>query len=146
MKLKAQIKEASEFIKYIDAIGFDEYKKLFKFSDNDYIGIETWKERDIIKHRKYFALMNCTLNHLPENTFLNDLEILRKTVQICIGNCDIAFNMEGEKQLQAKSISFKGMDQVEFDELYTKSLNYIVSVPLKNISYKDFERDILNFY
>jgi len=146
MKLFARIKNAEGFIKELEALGYDEHKKLFKFKDNDYLEIITWKERDIVKHRKYFALMNCTLYHLPENTFLSDLTVLRKTVQICIGNCDIAFNMKGEKQLQARSISFKGMDQVEFDELYTKSLNYIVSVPLKNISYKDFERDILNFY
>jgi hypothetical protein len=146
MKLIARIKEAKEFIKQLEPIGFDEYKKLFKFSDNDYIEILTWKERDIRKHKKYFALMNCTLNHLPESTYLSDINTLRKSVQICIGNCEIAFDMEGNKQLQALSISFKGMDQVAFDELYTKSLNHISKVLLSHISYEDFTRDILNFY
>lgn len=146
MKLLARIKEAAKFIENIEAIGHDEHKKLFKFSDNDHIEITTWKTRDIVKHRKYFALMNCALYHLPEDSNITSIEVLRKTIQICIGNCDIAFDMEGNKQLQAHSISFKGMDQVEFDKLYTDSLNYITRVILKHIPYDDFVNDILNFY
>lgn len=146
MKLLAHIKNASKFREQLETIGHDEYKKLFKFSDNDAIEIITWKPRDIVKHKKYFALMNCTLYHLPDDTTMSSIEVLRKTIQICIGNCDIAFDMEGNKQLQAHSISFKGMDQVAFDELYTKSLNYISRVVLSHISYEDFNRDIKNFY
>jgi len=146
MKLFIKIKDTDKFIDSVDTVGYDERKKLFKLQVNDVLESATWKERDIAKHKKYFALMNCTLNHLPENTYLSDLETLRKTVQICIGNCDIAYGMDGEKQLQAKSISFKGMDQVDFDELYAKSLNYISKVLLSHISYEDFKNDILNFY
>lgn len=146
MKLFATIRNAGNLIQELEAIGYGEHKKLFKFKDGDNVEMITWKDRDITKHRKYFALMNCTLYHMPENSFINDLNVLRKTVQICIGNCDIAFGMDGDKQLQAKSISFKGMDQVEFDELYTRSLNYIVSVILKDMPFEEFEEDILNFY
>lgn len=146
MKLFIKIIDIEKFIESVETIGFDERKKLFKLKLGDILESLTWKNRDIIKHRKYFALMNCTLNHLPENTYLSDKDTLRKTIQICIGNCDIAFDMEGNKQLQALSISFKGMDQVAFDELYTKSLNYISKSLLSHIDYDDFVRDILNFY
>ena len=146
MKIFAEIKDVVKFIESVETIGFDERKKLFKLQNNDALEIDTWKERDITKHRKYFALMNCTVHHLPEGSEYADVEILRKTVQICIGNCDIAFDMQGNKQLQAKSIKFKGMDQVEFDELYLKSLNFISEKILSHISYLEFERDILNFY
>lgn len=146
MKLFLKIIDLDKFIESVEVVGFNERKKLFKLKLGDVLESLTWKDRDIVKHKKYFALMNCTLYHLPENTFLSDLETLRKTVQICIGNCDIAFNMEGDKQLQARSIAFKGMDNVEFDELYTKSLNYISKVLLSHISYEDFKNDILKFY
>lgn len=146
MKLFIKIIDIDKFIESVETIGFNERKKLFKLKLFDVLESLTWKDRDIIKHNKYFALMNCTLYHLPENTLLSDLKTLRKTIQICIGNCDIAFDMNGNKQLQARSIAFKGMDQVAFDELYIKSLNYISKVLLSHISYEDFERDILNFY
>ncbi|MDX5583506.1 MAG: DUF1367 family protein [Aureibaculum sp.] len=146
MKLLARIKKAKEFIEQLEAIGHDEHKKLFKLCDNDHIEILTWKKRDIVKHGKYFALMNCAFYHLPESSNINSLTQLRKTVQICIGNCEVAFDMEGNKQLQALSISFKSMDQIAFDQLYIDSLNFISRVILKNISYEDFQKDILNFY
>lgn len=146
MKIFIKIIDIDKFIEAVDTVGFNERKKLFKLGQMDVLEAITWKQRDIVKHKRYFALMNCTLNHLPETTYLSDIETLRKTVQICIGNCDIAFNMNGDKQLQSRSISFKGMDQVAFDELYTKSLNYISKVLLSHISYEDFTRDILNFY
>lgn len=146
MKLVIKIIDIDKFIESVDAVGFDEYKKLFKLKIGDFLESATWKKRDAIKHRKYFALMNCALNHLPEDTYLSSLDSLRKSVQICIGNCDVAYGMDGEKQLQALSISFKSMDQVAFDELYTKSLNHISKVLLPHISYEDFVNDILNFY
>ena len=146
MKLFLKIIDIDKFIESVETIEFNERKKLFKLKLGDVLESLTWKERDIVKHKKYFALMNCTLNHLPENTYLSNLDTLRKTVQICIGNCEIAFDMEGNKQLQALSISFKGMDNDAFDELYLKSLNYISKVLLSHISYEDFTNDILNFY
>ena len=146
MKLFIKIIDIDKFIESVETVGFNERKKLFKLKLFDVLESLSWKDRDIVKHKKYFALMNCTLYHLSENTLLSDLETLRKTIQICIGNCDIAFDMQGNKQLQARSISFKGMDQVEFDELYTKSLNYVSKVILSHISYEDFKNDILNFY
>ena len=146
MKLLAKIKNINIFRNSLEVIGFDEFKKLYKLSEDDYIEIITWKERDVRKHRKYFALMNCCLYHLPQDSDYTSLDVLRKTIQICIGNCDIAFDMEGNKQLQANSISFKNMDQVAFDNLYNKSLNYIVKVVLKDIDYQNFIDDILNFY
>lgn len=146
MKLLVKIKDSKKLIEQLEAIGHDQHKKLFKLLDNDYIEIMTWRERDIAKHRRYFALMNCTINHLPEHTPFSDINTLRKTIQICIGNCEIAFDMQGNKQLQALSINFKKMDQVSFDELYMKSLNYISKVLLSHIDYDEFVKDILNFY
>jgi len=146
MKLLAKIKNINLFMNSIETIGFDEFKKIYKLSEGDFIELTTWKERDINKHKKYFALMNSTLYHLPEDSEYSSLEVLRKTVQICIGNCDIAFDMDGNKQLQAKSISFKNMDQVAFDNLYEKSLSFISKVILKDIDYESFVNDILNFY
>ncbi len=146
MKLFIKIIDVDKFIESVETVGFDERKKLFKLKIGDILESLTWKKRDAVKHRKYFALMNCTLTHLPDDTYLSSLDSLRKSVQICIGNCDVAYNMNGEKQLQANSISFKGMDQDGFDELYKKSLNHISKVLLSHISYEDFVNDILNFY
>ena len=42
--------------------------KSLKVKDGEMVKIEHWKERNVGFHRKYFALLNCTIYHLPEKS------------------------------------------------------------------------------
>jgi len=149
MKAKLQIKNLEFFMTGISAINDDNFKKLLKLDEGDYCEIETWKERNIDFHRKYFALLNCTINHLPENLMVDfgHIDKIRKYIMILIGEFDVIPTLKEDSNPipQARSISFKSMDNNKFSEIYSKSLDVILKHFLKDISMEDFERDILNF-
>ena len=61
------------------------------------------------------------------------------------GNVDTHVTMKGEMILIPKSISFKSMDDVEFNRIYHLCTQKIVSTYLRDISLEDFETYILKF-
>ncbi|MFA5300292.1 MAG: DUF1367 family protein [Lutibacter sp.] len=147
MIFKAQITNIEFFASGLQSCSDNDFKKLLKMKEGDYIEVETWKERNINFHKKYFALMNCTINHLPESfdVEFKSLDNLRKYVTICTGRFDLLPSLKGQPIPVAHSISFKNMDEAEFSDLYSDSLNVILKHFLKDISKEDFENDILNF-
>ena len=44
----------------------EDFKNWLKLKDGDYCEIETWKERNVTNHRRFFALLNRTIYLLPE--------------------------------------------------------------------------------
>lgn len=147
MNFKAQIKNVESFRGSIQTLIESDYKKLFKLENNDYIHIETWKERNVQFLRKYFALMKCVIYHLPESVAdeFHNIDNIRRYITINTGRYDLIPSLTGEPIPQAKSISFKNMDEDEFNSLYQDSLNIILKYFLKDISLEDFELDIQNF-
>ena len=126
----------------------EDFKNWLKLKDGDYCEIETWTERNVTNHRRFFALLNRTIYLLPEEPEydkLRNIEYLRKELMILIGQVDTHITMKGELILIPKSISFKSMDDVEFNRIYHLCTEKIVNTFLKDISLEDFETYILKF-
>ena len=126
----------------------EDFKNWLKLKNGDYCEIETWKERNVTNHRRFFALLNRTIYLLPEEPEfdkLRNIEYLRKELMILIGQVDAHITMKGELILIPKSISFKSMDDVEFNRIYHLCTEKIVRTFLKDISLEDFEVYILKF-
>jgi len=126
----------------------EDFKNWLKLKDGDYCEIETWKERNVTNHRRFFALLNRTIYLLPdepEYDKLRNIDYLRKELMILIGQVDTHITMKGELILIPKSISFKSMDDVEFNRIYHLCTEKIVRTFLKDISLEDFEVYILKF-
>ena len=126
----------------------DDYRKSLKVKDGDYVMIDTWKERNIRFHRKYFALLNCAINHLPEDSDYDryrNVDTLRKEIMLQNGRYKIYETLGGKTTYEADSISFKSMDEEKFSEVYNEAVDTILKYFLKHISKEDFENDILNF-
>jgi len=120
-----------------------------KIKEGDTVQIEHWKERNVKFHRKYFALLNCAIYHLPEDSRFDqyrDINYFRKYLLILIGKCDVIIGLSGKENYLPQSISFKSMDEKAFKEVYDRTLDIIVRYFLKDISITDFEQDIMNFY
>jgi hypothetical protein len=148
MKLHAKIEDVKLFLKSVLIETDEDYKNSFKLKDGDYIEIETWKERNITNHRRFFALLLRTIYLLPEDSEfdkLRNIEYLRKELMILIGEVNTHITMKGEMILIPKSISFKTMDDVEFNRIYHLCTEKIVNTYLKHISLEDFETYILKF-
>lgn len=105
--------------------------------------------RNIDFHRKYFALINCAWEYQPEQVqafFKNNVELFRKTLQMSAGFCERVFSIERNEWVDIPtSISFSKMDNLTFEELYSKVFDVILQVFLKHISREEFESNLINF-
>lgn len=95
-------------------------------------------------HRKFFALLNLAFDAWEPNRthkqyrgipVTKNFERFRKDVVIQAGFYEQTFDLKGGLQLEAKSISFSNMDDVEFDHLYNAVLDVLLSGVL--IKYKN---------
>jgi len=97
--------------------------------------------RNIQFHKKFFALLNLTFSNQEEFTNFN---VFRDAVVIGAGFYEEVQRLGGEMTIEAKSISFSKMDEMEFQELYGKVLDTIIEYfkfPRQGI-----EEEIAKFY
>jgi len=148
MKLKYTIKDIEKFRESVDFITDKDFTNSLKLKVGHNLSSETWKQRNIDFHRKYFAFLNATIYLLPEDKKydpLRNMEYLRKKLMIMIGEVDSIYDMKGNEHMQAKSISFKSMDDEMFHHVYKSCIDAVLKYFLHGISIKDFENTIANF-
>ncbi len=144
MELFAKITDQNHF----EPIGADSFKKSLKLKENDYIKIETWKERNLNFHQKFFAFLNTVIYFLTEDEKYDrfrNIDYLRYELMIMIGEVDIHITMQGEQILRPKSISFRSMDNERFERVYSMCVDAALKYFLHHISKENFEKHILNF-
>jgi len=81
------------------------------------------KKRNYEFHKKYFALINMLYDN---QEVYNNIGHLRKDITIASGFYTQRINLKGETITEANSISFSNMDEIQFNELYSKTLDAIV--------------------
>jgi hypothetical protein len=105
------------------------------------------KYRHPIFHRKYFALLNIGFENwepgeinskygVPEKNFTR----FREDIAIMCGYFDLVIRLDGTSRPEAKSISFANMDQAEFEDLYSKTIDVLI----KNVYGSSLDADGLN--
>jgi len=80
-------------------------------------------------HKKYFALLNFAFDYWepPDNQVAEkNFNRFRKDIIILAGFYEQYVRIDGSTRLEAKSISFASMDEDEFEELYTKTIDVII--------------------
>ena len=80
--------------------------------------------RNIKFHRKYFALLNLVFNN--QEAYSN-IEDLRHDLTVAIGYYTLRTNIQGDTIKKPNSIRFSSMDELEFGELYSKTIDAIVT-------------------
>lgn len=107
------------------------------------------KPRNIKFHRKFFALVNFAFDQWHPNIVIyknqsvsKNRERFRKDLIILSGYGDPVINLKGEVRIEAKSISFANMNEVEFDALYSEVINVILDKILTNYTREDLD-DVL---
>ena len=105
--------------------------------------------RNILLHRKYFALINLAWEYQNENIqklYNNSIEAFRKTIEIAAGHFEPIWNIKANEWQQApKSISFDTMDNLEFQTLYENVKNVIYTHYLREISQEEFNKVLESF-
>lgn len=117
MKFYAKIDYSN---KILPCSEFD-YDVLLKVTKNHTVAIEIKKERNAKFHRKFFVLINLLFDN--QESYQN-IEDYRKDLLIASGFYEEKTNFfTGEMKLEAKSISFSNMDDLEFSEVYKKVID-----------------------
>jgi hypothetical protein len=97
-------------------------------------------------HRKYFALLDVLFecfNPVPVDFVggkscvgkvpMKNRERFRKDIAIATGHFDLVVTLKNEVRADAKSISFASMNEVEFSQLYSLTIDYgLQKMTLKN--------------
>lgn len=128
---------------------FDGAEAMEKLKPSGIYKIVVSQPRNLLFHRKFFALLNAAykaweapeLEHRGVKVTKN-IERFRKDVIILCGYYDTVVNIDGELRLEAKSISFANMDQVEFDRLYSKAIDVILGKILTHYTRKDLDEQV----
>eukprot|EP01034_Spumella_vulgaris_P033235 gene33235-41007_t len=105
------------------------------------------KVRNYKFHKKYFALVSYAFDAWEPRGGLTyqgqpvakNKERFRKDIAILAGFFDSTVNLKGEVRLEAKSISFAQMDEIEFEALYNQTINVILQRVLTTYTRDDLD-------
>ena len=106
------------------------------------------RPRNIKFHRKMFCLFNFAFEHWDAPDNLKNFEVFRKNLTILAGFYTEAMGLNGEIILEAKSLKFSKMDEIEFENLFSKIIDTVLKYVLKNYTKDDLEQvieEILRF-
>ena len=100
-----------------------DYEKAKKISLNEPLIYSYSKPRNYRFHKKFFALVNMVFDNQEQYT---NIKHLRKDLTIESGFYDTRYDLHGNQVLEAKSISFANMDEIEFNELYNRFVDTVI--------------------
>jgi hypothetical protein len=95
---------------------------LSKIKTGDVVQVEVKRPRNIMHHRKFWALANVVYSnqeHYPS------VDALVAALKAAVGHCDLVPGKGGNLVAVPKSIAFHKMNQSEFEAFYEKCLDVI---------------------
>ncbi|MCP4651164.1 MAG: DUF1367 family protein [PVC group bacterium] len=108
-----------------EAADEESYNIMKKYKHGQTYTAEIWKPRDQIKHRKFFVLINQVV--FPNQEKYDSKEALRREITLRCGYYNIHTTIKGKEIYMVKSIAFNKMDDIEFEELYSKAIDVIIN-------------------
>ena len=96
-------------------------EQLAKIKQGQVVCYEIKRPRNGGFHRKYFALLGIVVDNCDYN-----LEQLLHIIKLKLGHFEQIINTNGKVIYIPKSISFAKMDQDQFEEFYSKTINVIL--------------------
>jgi hypothetical protein len=100
------------------------------------VRVEVKQIRNYKFHRKWFALAKYAFDIWEETMppmeykgqpVMPEFDRFRRDLTILCGYFDAVYNVRGEVRVEAKSISFVGMDEATFEKLYSKTIDVILA-------------------
>jgi hypothetical protein len=94
-----------------------------KIKVNSFYEFDFKKPRNYLFHKKFFALVNLTFHN--QDTY-NNIDDLREDLIVDAGFYRTTETMHGETVKKALSVKFSSMDEIEFNDLYSRVADVIV--------------------
>lgn len=111
-----------------------DYEKAKKLKAGVQFECTVLKKRNYKFHKKYFALINLVFDN---QEIYNNIDHLRYDLTKASGFYTIRKDMEGNDVVEVDSISFSSMDEITFNDLYSRTLDSIVK-------YFNFDKEEIN--
>ena len=119
----------------------EQAKKIFKrFKVGELADLEYTATRNIKFHRKFFAVINLTFQN--QDDYDNDL-FFRKALTIEAGYYHWIPLMDGTKTKEADEIKFTKMDDLVFEDLYSKVFD--ICLKILGCKSEELELELLKF-
>jgi hypothetical protein len=102
--------------------------------------------RKIKHHRKFFALLRLVALNLPENMAIyQNQDLLLNEVKIQLGHFEMFLSIDGNPYHKVKSISFGSMDQTEFEEFYSRTIDVVLKYFLKGTDREELIQEVIDY-
>ena len=119
-----------------DAIGGEALERV---PLNEDVKVEITRPRRLGHHRKFFALLAAVYPH--QSTY-GSQNLFRAAIEVALGFGESVKLPDGRMIIVPKSISFANMDQAEFDALFDRAVELIVSRIIPGIDSDDLRREV----
>jgi hypothetical protein len=124
-----------------------ELKKHLKVGTD--VRVRISQPRNIKFHHKFFALLQLTLDNLPERLQaernIYSIEALLASLKIDLGYFTTYKIGDGREVVKLRSISFAKMSQQDFERFYDLSITCILNLYLRGTNRKDLEQEVEAF-
>ena len=124
-------------------------ENLKRFKPGDTVSCEIKKVRNPKFHKKYMKMLSVAYGNIKEGLSYPNFDAFRADVACAAGFCDEKIGISGKPIRIAKSISYSNMDELEFEDLYNRSIDVILLHVLPvGTNKQDFENavnEILGF-
>jgi len=139
---------------YLVAAGHTDRDELDKLKDGTVYRLDVKKERNSKFHRKVLSLMRLGYDAweppAPDINFNEplalppekDFEAFREEITIAAGYYTVTFDLDGKPVPRAKSISFAKMDEIEFEELFSKIIDVLLQRVLCTYSERELRETV----
>jgi Protein of unknown function (DUF1367) len=118
-----------------------------KLKVGEAVGAEVKKVRNPKFHRKMFAMLNLAFDAWEPVEVMyrgkpvrKQFDQFRKDVTILAGFYNTTVTLKGEVRLTAKSMSFKSMDETEFEKVYSAIIDVVLSRILTKYTRNDLDQ------
>lgn len=86
------------------------------------VKVKITRPRNVMHHRKFYALMNLIFKNQEHYETLDDLVNI---IKIATGHCHVYRKKNGDALPVPRSIAFHNMDQTQFDDFYAKVIRLV---------------------
>lgn len=122
---------------------------MIQFQNGEQYSVDIKKTRNQKFHRKVFKFFRFCFDHWrSELEFTNErkqFEVFRNNLTVVAGYYEEFYNIKGEVRVEAKSLSYESMDDLEFSECYSALINAAMRTIFENAG-EDIEIQLYSFF
>jgi len=125
----------------LEPVDDDGRRLLAKMAPGRVVSVEIRRPRNVLFHRKFFAMLNLILQN---QEYYKSIDDLLDVCKLRVGHVKVVQTKRGEERIP-KSISFAEMDETAFTEFYERVVDWVTAEVIPGLNKADLERELMEF-